>query len=80
MSTVLALTTAFFVFCSAVAVAKDTAPDQTEMPASTGANQPIGGGKPVTTTTIKRCPEGYELIVRVNGQRGCAKDIVPANE
>jgi hypothetical protein len=43
-------------------------------------NQPLGGGKPVTTTTIKRCPDGYELVVRVDGRRGCAKDIVPANE
>ena len=80
MSKVLTLTAAFFMFCCAEGVAKDTAPDQLEIPASAGVNPPLGGGKPVTTTTIKRCPEGYELIIRANRQQGCAKDIVPTNE
>jgi hypothetical protein len=53
--------------------AKEAAPDQ-------NAQQPIGGGKPVTTTIIKRCPDGRELVVRANGSRGCAKDIVPPND
>jgi hypothetical protein len=45
-----------------------------------GVNQPIGGSKPVTTTIVKRCPDGYELVIRANGGRGRAKDIVPAND
>jgi len=80
MSKVLALTAAFFVFGYAEAVAKDTAPDQSEIPPGTEAIQPHATGKPVTTTTIKRCPEGYEFVTRANGQPGCAKDVVPANE
>jgi hypothetical protein len=40
----------------------------------------IGGGRPVTTITVKPCPDGYELVVRANGQRGCAKEIVPTRE
>jgi hypothetical protein len=41
--------------------------------------EPHATGKPVTTTTIKHCPEGYELVTRANGVPGCAKDIVPTN-
>jgi len=36
--------------------------------------------QPVTTTTIRRCPEGYEVVSRANGRPGCAKGILPANE
>ena len=46
----------------------------------TSSDRPLGGGKPVKTITIKRCPDGYELVIRTNGRRGCAKDVVPANE
>jgi hypothetical protein len=60
--------------CGAIAA------DQPEIPACTEANQPHAVGRPVTTTTIKRCPEGYELIIRANGQPGWAKDIVPTYE
>jgi hypothetical protein len=42
--------------------------------------QPLGGGKPVTTTIIKRCPDGRELVIRSNGRYGCAKDVIPPNE
>jgi hypothetical protein len=42
--------------------------------------QPHAVGKPVTTTTIRPCPDGYQIVTLVNGQRACAKDIVPANE
>jgi hypothetical protein len=42
--------------------------------------QPHATGKPVTTMKIKRCPDGYEIVTLVNGQRACAKDIVPVNE
>lgn len=59
---------------AAVALAADTAPDQPAMP------KPLSDPKPVTTTVIKRCPEGYELVTRANGRRGCAKDVLPANE
>ena len=60
------------------APARESSPDQT--PSLPGDGQPLGGGKPVTTTTIKRCPDGRELVVRVNGALGCAKDIVPPND
>ena len=57
------------------------APDQAPLPQSDGGiGAPLGGGKPVTTTIIRRCPEGYELVTRANGRRGCAKDIVPPND
>lgn len=39
-----------------------------------------GGGKAVTTTIIKRCTDGRELVLRANGRYGCAKDIVPPND
>lgn len=55
----------------AFASAKEAAPDQT-MPAVDAKP------KPVPTTVIKRCPEGFELVLRVNGRRGCAKDVIPA--
>ena len=55
------------------------APDQGSRETE-GNAQPLGGGKPVTTTIIKRCPNGRELIVRANGAFGCAKDIVPPND
>ncbi len=60
-------------------LAKEVAPDQTPSPDDSAAGRPIGGGKSVTTTIIRRCPEGYELVTRANGRRGCAKDIVPPN-
>jgi hypothetical protein len=72
------LTIALFLFGCAAAVAKDATTDQAPQRPQVDA-RPIGG-KPVTTTIIKRCPDGYELIMRVNGQLGCAKDIVPVQE
>lgn len=67
--------------CLTAASAKEIAPDQTTSPEGVRVvGQPPGRPKSVTTTIIKRCPEGYELVVRANGQRACAKDIVPANE
>ncbi len=62
------------------ASAKEVAPDQTPSLDESATGRPLGGGKPVTTTTIRRCPEGYELVTRANGRRGCAKDIVPPND
>ena len=59
--------------------AKEAVPDQDSTRSSDGNGQPIGGGKPVTTTIIKRCPDDRELVMRVNGTYGCAKDVVPAN-
>jgi hypothetical protein len=61
------------------ALSKEAVPDQNGAP-DTSARQPHAVGKPVTTTIIKRCPEGYDLVIRVDGRRGCAKDIVPVNE
>jgi len=55
------------------ASAKETEPEQATTQAA-----PIA--KPVATTTIKRCPEGYEPVTRYNGQHACAKDFVPLNE
>jgi hypothetical protein len=55
------------------ASAKEAEPEQ-----STSQDSPVP--KPVTTTTIKRCPEGYEPVTRYNGQHACAKDFVPLNE
>jgi len=65
----------FILWCTAAVVAKDDATDQMR-----GDAKPIGGGKPVSTVRIKPCPDGYELVIRVDGRRGCAKDILPANE
>jgi hypothetical protein len=62
------------------ASAKEVAPDQTQSLDESAIGRPLGGGKPVTTTTVRRCPEGYELVTRVNGRRGRAKDIVPPND
>jgi hypothetical protein len=59
--------------------AKEAAPEQTPLDES-ALDQPLGGGKPVGTTIIRRCPEGYELVTRVDGRRGCAKDILPPND
>jgi hypothetical protein len=71
-----ALTIAFALLCLAnTALGKEAAPGQ----GCSHGSPPRVIGKPVTTTTIKRCPEGYELVTRANGQPGCAKDIVPAN-
>jgi hypothetical protein len=61
------------------ASAKEVAPDQTPSLDESATGRPLGGGKPVTTTTIRRCPDGYELVARANGRRGCAKDIVQPN-
>jgi len=74
-----ALAIALIVLGCAAALAKEPAPDQTlQDPGST--NQPLGGGRPVSTTIIKRCPDGRELVIRVDGRYGCAKDIVPPND
>ncbi len=62
------------------ASAKEVAPNQTPSLDESATGRPLGGGKPVTTTTIRRCPEGYELVTRANGRRGCAKDILPPND
>jgi hypothetical protein len=61
-----------------LASAKEGAPDQP--PDANTAEPPIGGGKPVTTTIIKRCPDGYELVIRSGGLQGCAKDIVSPSD
>ena len=53
--------------------------DQNGVPEAKEA-QPHLIGKPVTTMTIKRCPEGYEPVTRYNGQHACAKDLLPLNE
>lgn len=63
---------------AAVAVAKDAMP--AGQPDGAAASQPIGTAKPVTTTIIKTCPDGYELVIRTGGRHGCARDILPANE
>src|ERR1700722_3471261 len=74
----LAGATVLLILCVAPAASgKEVAPDQ-DGPQDTNTNQPLATGKPVTTTTIKRCPDGYELVVRADGRRGCAKDVVPA--
>lgn len=72
----LAIVAALTIGCLA-ASAKEAA-EQT--PGHNGTTQPIGGGKPVTTTIIRRCPAGYELVVRAGGRPGCARDIVPPND
>ncbi len=77
-SAALPLLASVLVLSCATAPALESSPDQT--PSSPGDGQPLGGGKPVTTTTIKRCPDGRELVVRVNGALGCAKDIVPPKD
>jgi hypothetical protein len=69
---------AFTVLCLATgASGKEGEQSQT---GETSAAQPHAVGKPVTTTTIRRCPDGYELVIRADGRRGCAKDILPAND
>ena len=74
-----ALSIALALLCLATAASsKETEPN----PGAPDAKnyEPHATGKPVTTTIIKRCPDGYELVYRVNGvERGCAKDIVPTN-
>lgn len=70
-------TIVFLLICYTAAVAKEAATDQASPQDDT---KPIGGGRPVTTITVKPCPEGYELVIRANGQRGCAKEILPTNE
>jgi hypothetical protein len=68
----------FLLLCCTAAVAKEAGTDQAS---PQGDAKSIGGGRPVTTITVKACPrDGYELVVRANGQRGCAKAIVAANE
>jgi hypothetical protein len=52
-------------------------PDQT-IPLDAG--RPLGDVRPVTVRIIERCPEGYKLVIRNGGRRGCAKDIVPPND
>jgi hypothetical protein len=65
---------------SAATAAFGKEPEQPESQA-TQSNVPHAAGKPVTTTKIRRCPEGYEVIYRADGrERGCAKDIVPTND
>jgi len=61
----------------AVASAEEGVPDKT---APQVVTKPLGDSKPVTTTIIKRCPDGYELVTRANGRHGCAKDIMPTND
>lgn len=74
-----ALTIAIAAICLATAgLSKEADPNQSSQ--ETPDSQPRVVGKPVTTTAIKRCPKGYELVIRANGQHGCAKDVVPANE
>jgi hypothetical protein len=73
-----ALTIVFALLCLATAASsKETEPNPVGAP-DAKESEPRATGKPVTTTKISRCPEGYELIYRVNGvERGCAKDTVP---
>lgn len=61
------------------ALGKEADPDQTPSLDENIAGRPLGGGKSVTTTIIRRCPEGYELVTRANGRLGCAKGIVSPN-
>ena len=69
-----ALIISFVVVCFATAAcAKEAEPEQAN-------SQDAPMAKPVTTTTIKRCPEGYEPVTRYNGQHACAKDLIPLNE
>jgi hypothetical protein len=78
MSQILAVALALLCLATA-ALGKETEPNQAGAPDAKDS-QPHATGKPVTTTIIRRCPEGYELVYRVNGvERGCAKDIVPTN-
>jgi hypothetical protein len=58
---------------STAAGTKEAEPEQAN-------SQDVSVPKPVATTTIKRCPEGYEPVTRYNGQHACAKDFVPLNE
>ena len=73
MRTGRALLLATTMLCCVAASAKEAGPDQV-------GSQDSSRPKPVTTTIIKRCPDGYELVIRSGGRRGCAKDIVPPND
>lgn len=59
--------------------AKEATPDQASQRQSDAEGRPVGGGKAVTITIIKRCPDRRELVIRANGAYGCAKDVVPPN-
>jgi hypothetical protein len=59
--------------CCVTASAKEAGPDQ-------AGSQDSTRPKSVTTKIIKRCPDGYELVIRSGGRRGCAKDVLPAND
>ena len=74
----LSIATALLTLYCTTALAKEAPPEQASPP--TVNAQPIGGGKPVSTTVIKRCPTGWELVLRVNGSYGCAKDIIPPSD
>jgi hypothetical protein len=53
---------AFSLLClAATALSKEATPDQSNSQDKI-VSQPLGGGKPVTTKKIRRCPEGYELV------------------
>jgi hypothetical protein len=65
---------------SVPASAKEAVPEQAPSQDESAAGEPPGGGKAVTTTIIKRCPGGYELVTRANGRRACAKDIMPPSD
>jgi hypothetical protein len=60
--------------CCALASA-EAAPDQ----APEHSTEHLIRSKPAKTTINKRCPDGYELVIRANGSRGCAKEITPPN-
>jgi hypothetical protein len=78
MSQALAITLALLCLATS-ALGKETEPNPAGGPDAKDS-EPHATSKPVTTTKIRRCPEGYELVYRVNGvERGCAKDIVPTN-
>jgi hypothetical protein len=79
MSKELTIALALLCFTTASALGKETEPTPASAPDAKDF-EPHATGKPVTTTKIKRCPEGYEFVTRANGQPGCAKDIVPIND
>jgi hypothetical protein len=54
-------TIVFLLICCTAAVAKEAGTDQGS---PQGDAKPIGGGRPVTTITVKPCPDGYELVIR----------------
>lgn len=80
MKSALTFTAALLTLLCAMASARAAAPGQDPSRPSDGNGQPLGGGKAVTTTTVKRCTDGRELVLRANGRYGCAKDILPPNE